>query len=94
MTAEEAGELLGMSGRNFRRLCERYQEEGIEGLRDRRLERPSPRRAPESELERMRQLYRECYALSRAATTPEALAAHQKAEIEKWWPIKGSEHQR
>jgi transposase len=61
LTAEEAGELLGMSGRNFRRLCDRYEEDGIEGLRDRRLERPSPRRAPEGELERMRQLYRECY---------------------------------
>ena len=23
----------------------------------------------------------------RALQTPEALAAHQKAEIEKWWPV-------
>ena len=30
LTAEEAGELLGMSGRNFRRLCNRYEEDGIE----------------------------------------------------------------
>jgi hypothetical protein len=30
-------------------------------LRDRRIGKPSPRRAPASELERMRQLYRECY---------------------------------
>ena len=28
LTAEEAGELLGMSGRNFRRLCVRYEEDG------------------------------------------------------------------
>src|SRR5215207_4162950 len=61
LTAEEAGELLGMSGRNFRRVCDRYEEDGIDGLRDRRIDRRSPRRAPESELERMRQLYRECY---------------------------------
>ena len=61
LTAEEAGELLGMSGRNFRRLCVRYEEDGIEGLRDRRIGKVSPRRAPARELERMRGLYRECY---------------------------------
>jgi hypothetical protein len=37
LSSEEAGELLGMSGRNFRRLCVRYEEDGIEGLRDRRI---------------------------------------------------------
>lgn len=62
LTAEEAGELLGLSGRHFRRQCTRYQAEGPEGLRDRRLGKASPRRAPESELERMRRLYREEYA--------------------------------
>jgi helix-turn-helix protein len=61
LTAEEAGELLGMSGRNFRRLCVRYEEDGIEGLRDRRIGKVSPRRAPARELERMQDLYRECY---------------------------------
>jgi hypothetical protein len=42
LTAEEAGEVLGMSGRHFRRLSVRYAEEGAEGLRDRRLGKPSP----------------------------------------------------
>lgn len=62
LTAEEAGELLGMSGRNFRRLGNRYEEDGIEGLRDRRVGKVSPRRAPAGELERMHELYRECYS--------------------------------
>jgi len=62
LNAEEAGELLGMSGRNFRRLCARYEEDGIEGLRDRRIGKLSPRRAPERELERMHELYRERYS--------------------------------
>jgi hypothetical protein len=62
LTGEEAGELLGMSGRNFRRLCVRYEEDGIEGLRDRRIGKVSPRRAPERELERMHELYRERYS--------------------------------
>ena len=61
LTAEEAGEVLGMSGRNFRRLIVRYDEEGEEGLRDRRLGRPSPRRAPAAELSRMQLLYQERY---------------------------------
>jgi hypothetical protein len=62
LTAEEAGELLGLSGRHFRRQCARYEAEGVEGLRDKRLGRRSSRRAPASELARMRQLYREEYA--------------------------------
>ena len=62
LNAEEAGELLGMSGRNFRRLCARYEEDGVEGLRDRRIGKLSPRRAPERELERMHELYRERYS--------------------------------
>ena len=62
LTAEEAGELLGLSGRHFRRQCGRFEEHGIAGLRDKRLGRVSERRAPESELERMRRLYREEYA--------------------------------
>jgi hypothetical protein len=41
---EEAGELLGLSGRHFRRLCVRYEEDGIGRLRDRRA-RCSPRRS-------------------------------------------------
>jgi hypothetical protein len=61
LTAEEAGELLGMSGRNFRRLAVRYEEDGIEGLRDRRIGKISPRRAPARELERMHDLYRKRY---------------------------------
>ena len=61
LTAEEAGELLGMSGRHFRRMSLRYDEEGAEGLRDRRLGKPSPRRAPAAELTRMQILYQERY---------------------------------
>lgn len=54
LTSEEATELLGLSGRHFRRLRGRYEEVGLEGLWDLR-----GRRAPASELERMPGLYRE-----------------------------------
>jgi len=50
-----------MSGRHFRRLLLRYEENGTEGLRDRRLGKVSPRRAPAGELSRMQILYQERY---------------------------------
>lgn len=62
LSANEAGEMLGMSERHFRRLCHRYEEEGAAGLADRRLGKPSARRAPAGELARMCALYRERYA--------------------------------
>jgi transposase len=58
-SAEEAGELVGISARHFRRLRGRYAAEGEAGLADKRLGKPSPRRAPASELDRMRRLYRD-----------------------------------
>jgi transposase len=61
LTADEAGELLGMSGRHFRRLIDRYEEEGRDGLCDRRLGKPSPQRAPAAELTRMQRLFQESY---------------------------------
>jgi transposase len=57
----EAGELLGMSERQFRRYRDRYEQAGPEGLCDRRLGKPSARRVPEQELQRMLALYREFY---------------------------------
>jgi len=59
LTAEEAGDLLGITGRHFRRLCVRFDQEGVDGLRDRRIGRPSPQRSSASELARMLGLYRE-----------------------------------
>jgi transposase len=57
----EAGELLGMSERQFRRYRERFEEEGEAGLLDRRLGKPSPRRIEADETERMLELYRTTY---------------------------------
>src|ERR1700761_2638909 len=56
----EAAELLGVSERTFRRWRDRYREEGPAGVADRRL-RPSLRRAPKAEIERMLGLYRDLY---------------------------------
>jgi transposase len=53
----EAGELLGMSERQFRRYRGRYEENGLDGLVDRRIGKPSPKRVPAAEGERMLALY-------------------------------------
>jgi transposase len=53
----EAGELLGMSERQFRRYRDRYEEEGMEGLRDRRLGKASPKRVPSADAQLMLELY-------------------------------------
>ena len=61
LTQAEVAEMLAMSERTFRRWRDRYREEGAPGLGDRRVGKPSPRRAPESELARARALYAEMY---------------------------------
>ena len=58
----EAAEMLGMSERTFRRWRDRLRDEGPEGLIDRRIGKPSSRRAGEDEILRMLGLYRERYA--------------------------------
>jgi transposase len=62
MTQVEAAEMLGVSVRTFQRWADRYEDAGLEGLADRRLGRPSARRAPQEELERMLGLYRDKYS--------------------------------
>jgi hypothetical protein len=57
----EAGELLGMSERQFRRYRERFEEEGEAGLIDRRLGKPSPKRIAATAVDRMLELYRTVY---------------------------------
>jgi len=61
LTQAEAGEMLGMSERTFRRWQVRYREEGAAGLVDGRVGKPSPRRADAGEIARARALYAEMY---------------------------------
>ncbi len=57
----EAAELLGMSERSFRRWSRRFEDEGEEGLADRRLGRRSGRAVPDADAEEVARLYRERY---------------------------------
>jgi transposase len=51
VTCEQAAEWLGVSERHFRRLRDRYEAEGAEGIIDRRRGRASGRRAPVDQVE-------------------------------------------
>jgi transposase len=57
-----AAEILGMHPRSVRRWRERYEQHGYHGLIDKRHQRPSQRRVPFAEVERIVRLYREQYA--------------------------------
>jgi transposase len=62
LSQAEAAEMLGMCERSFRRWRDRLRDEGEAGLADRRLGKPSSRRAAGEEISRMLGLYRERYA--------------------------------
>ena len=50
LTQDQAAEILGVSDRTFRRYQARYEEEGLEGLEDKRLTQASSRRAAVDEV--------------------------------------------
>jgi transposase len=57
-----AAEILGITPRGLRRVRQRMEQFGYQGLVDMRRGRPSPRRTPVPEIERILELYRERYS--------------------------------
>ena len=55
---EEAARLLGVCERTFRRYVDRYEDEGLQGLIDKRLAQVSPRKAPVDEVMALVDRYR------------------------------------
>jgi len=62
LTQSEAACLLGVCERSFRRYLTRYEEAGMPGLLDLRLEQVSQRRAPVDEVLQLLERYRRGYA--------------------------------
>ena len=52
---------MGVCERTFRRYVDRYEDEGLDGLMDKRLGQVSARRTPVDEVVRTETLYRERY---------------------------------
>ena len=57
----EAAEVLGISVRQMSRRKERWERQGYDGLFDRRLGKPSPKRVAVSVVEEVLRLYQEQY---------------------------------
>lgn len=58
LTQEEAARLLGVCEKTFRRYIDRYEDAGLDGLIDKRLNQLSHRRAPVDEVVRLVDHYR------------------------------------
>ena len=61
LTQEAAAEILGISDRTFRRYLVAYDDQGMEGLTDRRFEEISHKRAPVDEVMRLQENYKTRY---------------------------------
>jgi transposase len=61
LSQEEAARVLGVCSRTFRRQICRYEDDGVEGLNDKRLCQASHRRAPVDEVMRLGERYRRSY---------------------------------
>ena len=62
LTQQEAGQLLGVSERTFRRQIGRFEAEGMDGLIDLRMSQMSSRRAPVDEVLGLQGLYSSGFA--------------------------------
>ena len=61
ITQESAARMLGVCERTFRRYLDRYAEEGLEGLKDKRLTQASSRCAPVDEVMVLSDQYKSRY---------------------------------
>jgi len=81
----QAAEILGISDRHMRRIRERYEEEGYNGLLDRRRGQPSRRRVPLAMVEKVFALYREKYFDLNVQHFHEKLQAEHGVDLSYTW---------
>src|ERR1700746_2622879 len=85
MTWFQAAEILGFTDRHLRRMRERYQEFGYDGLFDRRRGKPSPKRVAVAVVEKVLGLYREQYFDLKVRHFHEKLQEEHQVEISYSW---------
>ncbi len=81
----EAAEILGISPRSMRRWRSRYEKHGYDGLFDRRLKRPSPKRVPYPTVEKVLKLYREKYFDFNVSHFVEKLQGEHAIDLSYTW---------
>ena len=85
----QAAEIIGVSPRTMRRWRQRYQEYGYDGLFDRRLKRPSPKRVPLETVEKVLRLYREKYFDFNVSHFVEKLHSEEGIGLNYGWGQEG-----
>jgi transposase len=81
----QAAEILGMSDRQLRRWRKRWDKHGYDGLFDHRTKRPSPKRVPMAEVEKVLRLYREKYFDLNVQHFVEKLKSEEKVQLSYTW---------
>jgi transposase len=85
MTWWQAAEIIGISDRQMRRLHQRYEEFGYDGLFDRRRGKPSTRRVPLAQVEQVLGLYRDRYFDLNVQHFHEKLKQEHQIELSYTW---------
>jgi len=81
----QAAEILGMSDRQLRRWRNSWDKYGYGGLFDRRSQRPSPKRVPMAEVEKVLRLYREKYFDLNVKHFVEKLHSQEQIQLSYTW---------
>lgn len=84
----EAAEVLGISCRQMKRMKDRWDEFGYDGLFDRRLGKPSPKRVPVSVVEEVLRLYQEQYHDFNVKHFHEKLKREHQIDLSYTWVKK------
>ena len=81
----QAAEIIGISDRSMRRWKRRYEEQGYDGLLDRRRGKPSPKRVPLKLAEEVLRLYGEKYSDLNVQHFQEKLREAHGVELSYTW---------
>src|ERR1022692_2762781 len=84
----QAAEIIGITDRQMRRWHWRYKEFGYDGLLDRRVGKPSPKRVPLAVVEQVFSLYREKYFDLNVRHFHEKLGAEHQIRLSYSWVKK------
>src|ERR1700676_17303 len=84
----QAAEILGMSDRQVRRWHWRYRECGYDGLLDRRVGKPSPKRVPLAAVEQVFALYQKKYFDFNVRQFREKLQGEHQIHLSYTWVKK------
>ena len=85
LTWLQAAKIIGVSARQMRRWKKRYEKYGYDGLFDRRRGKPSPKRVPLKEAEKVLELYQEKYTGFNVRHFHEKLSENHGIELSYTW---------